>query len=114
MCVCGPPPPPLRLSPKVNPTPQGVQALLKMMYCPHCRGLVAVKPCYNYCFNVMRGCLANQGELDTEWNNFIGECLSGALKGLVLSPPSLQVPPRHCLLEGRGESSSEQLHHRCL
>lgn len=21
----------------------------------------------------MRGCLANQGDLDTEWNNFIGE-----------------------------------------
>nr|XP_008122154.1 PREDICTED: glypican-4 [Anolis carolinensis] len=59
----------------VNPTPQGVQALLKMMYCPHCRGLVAVKPCYNYCFNVMRGCLANQGELDTEWNNFIDSML---------------------------------------
>ncbi|XP_066496105.1 glypican-4 [Tiliqua scincoides] len=59
----------------VNPTPQGVQALLKMMYCPYCRGLVAVKPCYNYCFNVMRGCLANQGELDTEWNNFIESML---------------------------------------
>ncbi|XP_060126032.1 glypican-4-like [Zootoca vivipara] len=59
----------------VTPSPQGVQALLKMMYCPYCQGLVAVKPCYNYCFNVMRGCLANQGELDTEWNNFIGEWL---------------------------------------
>ncbi|XP_032993227.1 glypican-4 [Lacerta agilis] len=59
----------------VNPTPQAVQALLKMMYCPYCEGLVAVKPCYNYCFNVMRGCLANQGELDTEWNNFIDSML---------------------------------------
>ncbi|XP_061454506.1 glypican-4 isoform X1 [Rhineura floridana] len=59
----------------VNPTPQGVQALLKMMYCPYCQGLVAVKPCYNYCFNVMRGCLANQGELDTEWTNFIDSML---------------------------------------
>nr|XP_034969555.1 glypican-4 [Zootoca vivipara] len=59
----------------VTPTPQGVQALLKMMYCAYCQGLVAVKPCYNYCFNVMRGCLANQGELDTEWNNFIDSML---------------------------------------
>ncbi|KAJ7310405.1 hypothetical protein JRQ81_007319 [Phrynocephalus forsythii] len=59
----------------VNPTPEGAQALLKMMYCPQCRGLVAIKPCYNYCFNVMRGCLANQGELDTEWNNFIDSML---------------------------------------
>ncbi|XP_077681697.1 glypican-4 [Eretmochelys imbricata] len=59
----------------VNPTPQGERALLKMMYCPYCRGLVTVRPCYNYCFNVMRGCLANQGDLDTEWNNFIDSML---------------------------------------
>ena len=43
------------------------------MYCSHCQGLVTVKPCYNYCSNIMRGCLANQGDLDLEWNNFIGE-----------------------------------------
>lgn len=60
---------------KVNPTPQGTQALLKMMYCPHCRGLTSVKPCYNYCFNVMRGCLANQGDLDAEWNIFMGKAM---------------------------------------
>ncbi|NXX63396.1 GPC4 protein, partial [Scopus umbretta] len=59
----------------VNPTPQGTRALLKMMYCPYCRGLVSVKPCYNYCFNVMRGCLANQGDLDTEWNIFMDSML---------------------------------------
>lgn len=34
---------------------------------------MTVKPCYNYCSNIMRGCLANQGDLDSEWNNFIGE-----------------------------------------
>ncbi|ETE71946.1 Glypican-4, partial [Ophiophagus hannah] len=64
-----------RSTPKVNPTPQGVRALTKMMYCPFCRGFVAIKPCYNYCFNVMRGCLANQGELETEWNSFIDSML---------------------------------------
>ncbi|KAJ6653790.1 hypothetical protein lerEdw1_008720 [Lerista edwardsae] len=74
----------------VNPTPQGVQALLKMMYCPHCRGLVAVKPCYNYCFNVMRGCLANQGELDTEWNNFIAH------------QSEARIPSQRCAMTLRG------------
>uniref|UniRef100_H3BE91 Glypican 4 n=1 Tax=Latimeria chalumnae TaxID=7897 RepID=H3BE91_LATCH len=59
----------------VNPTPSCLQALLKMMYCPHCRGLVSVKPCNGYCLNVMKGCLANQGDLDTEWNNFINAML---------------------------------------
>lgn len=59
----------------VNPTAPCVNALLKMMYCPHCQGLVAVKPCNGYCLNVMKGCLANQGDLDTEWNNFIDSML---------------------------------------
>lgn len=44
-----------------------------MMYCPYCRGLPGLRPCQNYCRNVMRGCLANQADLDTEWNLFIGE-----------------------------------------
>lgn len=77
---------------KVNPTPQGTQALLKMMYCPHCRGLISVKPCYNYCFNVMRGCLANQGDLDTEWNIFMGKAkwVKTACKYALISCPSCE------------------------
>lgn len=59
----------------VNPTAQCTHALLKMIYCSHCQGLVTVKPCYNYCSNIMRGCLANQGDLDIEWNNFIDAML---------------------------------------
>ncbi|XP_069468933.1 glypican-4 [Ambystoma mexicanum] len=59
----------------VNPTPECSGALLKMMYCPYCRGLVTVKPCSNYCLNVMRGCLANHGDLETDWNTFIDSML---------------------------------------
>lgn len=59
----------------VTPTTECNQALLKMLYCSHCQGLVTVKPCYNYCSNIMRGCLANQGDLDYEWNNFIDAML---------------------------------------
>ncbi|XP_037367818.1 glypican-4 isoform X2 [Talpa occidentalis] len=59
----------------VNPTAECTHALLKMIYCSHCQGLVTVKPCYNYCSNIMRGCLANQGDLDIEWNNFIDAML---------------------------------------
>ncbi|XP_069318889.1 glypican-4-like [Eulemur rufifrons] len=59
----------------VNPTAQCADALLKMIYCSHCQGLVTVKPCYNYCSNVMRGCLAYQGDVDSEWNSFIDAML---------------------------------------
>ncbi|EPY76004.1 hypothetical protein CB1_001525005 [Camelus ferus] len=64
---------------QVSPTPGCIRALMKMLYCPYCRGLPTVRPCNNYCLNVMKGCLANQADLDTEWNLFIGkERFSGA------------------------------------
>ncbi|XP_052005753.1 glypican-6-like [Xyrauchen texanus] len=55
----------------VSASPSCVRAAMKMLYCPYCTGQVALKPCKNYCLNVMRGCLANQADLDTEWNNFL-------------------------------------------
>lgn len=60
---------------KVSPTPGCIRALMKMLYCPYCRGLPTVRPCKNYCLNVMKGCLANQADLDTEWNLFIDAML---------------------------------------
>ncbi|XP_028258007.1 glypican-6-like [Parambassis ranga] len=60
---------------KVNVAPACVRALTRMLYCPYCRGMPGLKPCHNYCHNVMRGCLANQADLDTEWNLFIDAML---------------------------------------
>ncbi|XP_056143577.1 glypican-4 [Lampris incognitus] len=62
----------------VSASPSCVRAAMKMLYCPYCSGQVALKPCQNYCLNVMRGCLANQADLDTEWNNFLEAMLSMA------------------------------------
>lgn len=58
---------------QVSSTPACIRALTKMIYCPFCQGMPAVKPCKNYCLNVMKGCLANQADLDPEWNLYIGE-----------------------------------------
>nr|XP_046246152.1 glypican-6-like [Scatophagus argus] len=60
---------------KVNVAPACVRALTKMLYCSYCRGMPGLKPCHNYCHNVMRGCLANQADLDAEWNFFIDAML---------------------------------------
>ncbi|KAM9720337.1 glypican-5 isoform 2-T2 [Menidia menidia] len=49
-----------------------VKSLLKMVYCPHCRGLTLIKPCGGYCTNVMRGCLASVSELDQPWRRYVG------------------------------------------
>ncbi|KAI1903079.1 hypothetical protein AGOR_G00023520 [Albula goreensis] len=60
----------------VSTSPGCVRAAMKMLYCPYCSGQVALKPCQNYCLNVLRGCLANQADLDSEWNNFLDAMLS--------------------------------------
>ncbi|KAL6469437.1 hypothetical protein MHYP_G00229610 [Metynnis hypsauchen] len=59
-------------------TPECNRAIMKLVYCPHCRGLSSVKPCANYCKNVMKGCLANQADLDTEWQNLVDTMLQVA------------------------------------
>ncbi|XP_017278210.1 glypican-6b [Kryptolebias marmoratus] len=60
---------------KVSSSPACIKALTKMSYCPFCQGLLGVKPCKNYCLNVMKGCLANQADLDPEWNQYIDAML---------------------------------------
>ncbi|KAF6204414.1 hypothetical protein GE061_002755 [Apolygus lucorum] len=51
------------------------RAVAKMTHCPACSGLIIkeLKPCSNYCSNVMKGCLAYHSQLDTNWNEFIVE-----------------------------------------
>nr|XP_028586816.1 glypican-1 [Podarcis muralis] len=51
------------------------RAIMKLMYCAHCRGMSNVKPCNGYCRNVLKGCLANQADLDPEWKNLIDSLL---------------------------------------
>ncbi|KAE8290960.1 Glypican-1 Secreted glypican-1 Precursor [Larimichthys crocea] len=46
-----------------------MKAMMRMTYCPHCRGMASARPCANYCSNVMKGCLANQADLNTEWKH---------------------------------------------
>ncbi|XP_017263938.1 glypican-2 [Kryptolebias marmoratus] len=48
-----------------------VRGLMRQWYCPLCRGLPSLRPCHSLCLNVMKACLANQADMDTEWNNFI-------------------------------------------
>nr|XP_060623924.1 glypican-1 [Anolis sagrei ordinatus] len=51
------------------------RAIMKLMYCAHCRGMSNVKPCNSYCRNVLKGCVANQADLDPEWKNLIDALL---------------------------------------
>ncbi|KAK3576529.1 hypothetical protein CHS0354_018036 [Potamilus streckersoni] len=56
---------------KIPPTEQCTKGILRMRYCPHCRGLTRTKPCNNYCLNTMKGCLAHHADLNQAWNEYI-------------------------------------------
>lgn len=81
---------------QVRMTPECRRSVMKMTYCPHCRGMASAKPCPNYCLNVMKGCLANNADMDAEWNNMFNalEQVLGRLESqanvetVILSLPS--------------------------
>uniref|UniRef100_A0A671XNK1 Glypican-1 n=1 Tax=Sparus aurata TaxID=8175 RepID=A0A671XNK1_SPAAU len=54
---------------QVQLSPECTRAMMRLTYCPHCRGMASARPCANYCSNVMKGCLANQADLNTEWRH---------------------------------------------
>uniref|UniRef100_A0A672QGZ7 Glypican 6b n=1 Tax=Sinocyclocheilus grahami TaxID=75366 RepID=A0A672QGZ7_SINGR len=58
---------------KVTMSSACISGFTKMLYCSYCQGLFTLKPCNNYCLNVMKGCLANQADLDPEWSKYIGK-----------------------------------------
>uniref|UniRef100_A0A8C2BJ58 Glypican 6b n=1 Tax=Cyprinus carpio TaxID=7962 RepID=A0A8C2BJ58_CYPCA len=60
---------------KVTMSSACVSGFTKMLYCSYCQGLFTLKPCNNYCLNVMKGCLANQADLDPEWSKYIDAML---------------------------------------
>ncbi|XP_069752445.1 glypican-1-like [Narcine bancroftii] len=65
---------------QVPPSPECARAMMRLMYCPHCRSMASVKPCNNYCLNILKGCLANQADLDSEWRNLVDSMLQVADK----------------------------------
>ena len=73
---------------KIPPRPECTEALTKMTSCPSCQGLPAIRPCSNYCSNVMKGCLAYHAELADSWDKYIGGC---RYISIFLISPSPQV-----------------------
>ncbi|XP_035973498.1 glypican-1 isoform X1 [Halichoerus grypus] len=51
--------------------PECTRAVMKLAYCAHCLGVPGARPCPDYCRNVLKGCLANQADLDAEWRNLL-------------------------------------------
>ncbi|XP_077574045.1 glypican-1 [Stigmatopora nigra] len=101
-------------------SPECIKALLKLVYCPHCHGLASVKPCANYCANVMKGCLANQADLNPEWQNLIDTMIQVASSfstepnlDLVLSSIPSQIFEAVYLLKENIDTFSAKVYQAC-
>ncbi|OWF36477.1 glypican-6-like [Mizuhopecten yessoensis] len=105
---------------KIPPTEACTKALMRMMYCPHCRGLTQTKPCNNYCLNTMKGCLAHHAELNQLWNDYIEAMkqLATRLEGpfnieSVVDPIDVQISNAIMTLHDNGEEISDQIKQGC-
>uniref|UniRef100_A0A3Q3D4H4 Glypican 6a n=1 Tax=Hippocampus comes TaxID=109280 RepID=A0A3Q3D4H4_HIPCM len=105
---------------KVNVAPTCVRALTKMLYCPYCRSMPGLKPCKNYCQNVMRGCLANQADLDLEWNTFtdamllVAERLQGPFHiEAVIEPIDLKISEAIMTMQDNNKILSAKFFQNC-
>ncbi|XP_061177468.1 glypican-6-like [Saccostrea echinata] len=104
----------------IPPTKACNRALMKMMYCPHCRGLTQTKPCNNYCLNTMKGCLAYHSELNEVWNDYIEAMkqLASRLDGpfnmeAVVPRINVYISDAIMTLQENSLTVKEQVHNRC-
>ncbi|XP_069678727.1 uncharacterized protein dlp [Periplaneta americana] len=105
---------------KINPSPECVRALTKMTGCPACQGLPELKACSNYCINVMKGCLAYQAELDSDWNNFVDamEKVTDRLLGpfnieMVVEPIDIKISEAIMNFQENGPEVSQRVFSGC-
>ncbi|XP_015228727.1 PREDICTED: glypican-1-like [Cyprinodon variegatus] len=98
--------------------PKCFKAIMRMTYCPHCRGMPTAKPCANYCTNVMKGCFANQADLHTEWSHLadtmieVGEHRLDDMDSVILSLPN-QISEALFTMEDNMASINSKLFQAC-
>ncbi|KAL7021750.1 hypothetical protein ACKWTF_012006 [Chironomus riparius] len=94
-------------------------SLTKMSVCGTCGGHKE-KPCEAYCINVMKGCLQQYAELDTEWDNFViqMEKVSDRLLGpfnivMVVEPINIKISEAIMNFQESGSDISKRIYSGC-
>lgn len=105
---------------KIMPSPYCSNAQMKMMYCPYCRALPGIKPCNNFCMNVLKGCLAHHSDLNNEWNTYLDAMirLAERLEGpfnieSVVDPIDVKISEAIMNLQEHSESVSSKVFSGC-
>ncbi|XP_076370289.1 glypican-6-like [Tachypleus tridentatus] len=105
---------------KVGPSQECSRALMKMSYCPHCKGFPDLKPCTTYCLNVMKGCLAHHSELNNTWNSYIEALLMLAVRlensfniEAVVDPIEIRISEAVMNFQENSQAVSDRLFQKC-
>ncbi|XP_067142875.1 glypican-6-like [Centruroides vittatus] len=105
---------------EVLPSDDCNRGLMRMTYCPHCRGLPELKPCANYCLNVMEGCLQQHMKLNSEWDNYIdalfllGSRLESSFNiESVVNPINIKISDAIMNFQENGHTISQKLFEKC-
>uniref|UniRef100_A0A1A8K3L6 Glypican-1 n=1 Tax=Nothobranchius kuhntae TaxID=321403 RepID=A0A1A8K3L6_NOTKU len=89
------------------------KAIMKMTYCARCETMSSAMPCSNYCINVMKGCLANQADLNTEWTHLgdtmveVAEHRLNDMDSVILSLPNHIAEAMFTMMENIGTINSK-------
>lgn len=55
----------------VLPSTDCEKNLVKLKYCSWCKAMTAIKPCFEFCSDVYKGCVADLAKVNTQWENYI-------------------------------------------
>ena len=53
--------------------------LVKLKYCSWCKAMTSLKPCFKFCTDVHKGCLADVTKVNTQWQSYMA-ALNGILE----------------------------------
>lgn len=104
---------------QIRPPVDCVAPLTRLQQCGVCNGYPE-KPCNNFCFNVMKGCLNHFHELDIEWDNFVGamDKVAERLLGpfnivMVVEPINIKISEAIMNFQETGTQISQQVFQGC-
>jgi len=105
---------------KIQPKERCVIALTKMSSCPACEGFTEIKPCGDYCADVMKGCLAPHAEFGHAWDKYLDNLreLADRLKGPfdieeVVDPIGVKISDAIMNFQRSGYEVSERVKQEC-
>lgn len=105
---------------KIQPKDRCVIALTKMSSCPACEGYPEIRPCGDYCADVMRGCLANHVEFGDTWDKYLDNLreLADRMKGPfdieeVVDPIGVKISDAIMNFQRSGYEVSERVKQEC-